>query len=263
MRNRYLEILQLQPGATKQDVKVAYRRLSKEYHPDRNSSQGAAEKFLAIHEAYRFLSEVGPSPQKEKVTYNYDPHKAAYEEQRRRAYEFARNRAREERNRQDRIMATILRYFNLAAIGIGAFNALLALDFLLAPKEFTQRVLLLDTVNLNIRGSVHQYDDIRFEDFRMRVGTGETYGIHGEEEAVVEASPLFRVPIRARVALPEKTLVMEQRYSVFRVLGYIIPAMGVLLLLYYVLIKDPDRRLAIALLMTVLFFIQLFLFFRY
>jgi curved DNA-binding protein CbpA len=47
--------LGLQPGATPAEVKRAYRRLAKAFHPD---SAGAAElpRFLAIHEAYERLT---------------------------------------------------------------------------------------------------------------------------------------------------------------------------------------------------------------
>lgn len=56
MQNKYLEILQLQPGATKQEIKKAYRRLSKIYHPDISKDEFAKEKFIEINEAYiRYL----------------------------------------------------------------------------------------------------------------------------------------------------------------------------------------------------------------
>lgn len=263
MQNRYLEILHLQPGASKQEVKAAYRRLSKQYHPDRNPSADAAEKFLAINEAYRFLMEVGPSPQKEKVAYAYNPHQAAYEEQRRRAYEYARARAREEKERQDRIMAKLLGYFDKVAVGILLFNLLLAADFLLPRKEEERRILAIHEVNYDIRGSSYQYTDFTFEDVRMRVRGEETGEVKGEEKAVVVSSRLLGVPSEVRVELPRQTLALEQRYSVFRVFGYIIPLLFGLLAGYFFLLPNPDHRLGIALWITVLTVVQLFLFFRF
>jgi hypothetical protein len=53
---RYYQILELQPGASKEQVKRAYRRLALKYHPDLNKDVGAKERFLLISEAYNYLS---------------------------------------------------------------------------------------------------------------------------------------------------------------------------------------------------------------
>lgn len=47
--------LGLQEDAGKEDVKRAYRSLSKVLHPDRNPSKKALEKYLYIKEAYEYL----------------------------------------------------------------------------------------------------------------------------------------------------------------------------------------------------------------
>ncbi len=55
---QYFEILELQPGATPDEVKTAYRDLAKVWHPDRFKSDSprlkskAAEKLAEINEAY-------------------------------------------------------------------------------------------------------------------------------------------------------------------------------------------------------------------
>ena len=43
------------PGATKKQIKSAYRKLAFKYHPDRNTSASAARKFQEITEAHDFL----------------------------------------------------------------------------------------------------------------------------------------------------------------------------------------------------------------
>ncbi len=54
----YYEVLGLQKGASDADIKKAYRKLAKQYHPDLNpDSPEAAEKFKEINEANEVLSD--------------------------------------------------------------------------------------------------------------------------------------------------------------------------------------------------------------
>jgi len=43
--------------ASLEDIKKSYRKLVLKYHPDKNPSQQAAERFQAIFEAYKVLSD--------------------------------------------------------------------------------------------------------------------------------------------------------------------------------------------------------------
>jgi molecular chaperone DnaJ len=53
----YYEVLGVQKGAGKDDIKNAYRKLALQYHPDRNKDKGAEAKFKEISEAYAVLSD--------------------------------------------------------------------------------------------------------------------------------------------------------------------------------------------------------------
>lgn len=53
----YYEVLGLSKGASAQEIKKAYRKLSKQYHPDINKAPDADEKFKEITEAYEVLSD--------------------------------------------------------------------------------------------------------------------------------------------------------------------------------------------------------------
>lgn len=49
------EILEIKPNASEVEIKKAYFRLAKIYHPDRNKSKDANEKFQRIQSAYEIL----------------------------------------------------------------------------------------------------------------------------------------------------------------------------------------------------------------
>lgn len=69
----YYEVLGLSKGASDEEIKRAFRKLAKQYHPDVNKEPGAEEKFKEIGEAYSVLSD----PQK-KAQYDQFGH-AAFE----------------------------------------------------------------------------------------------------------------------------------------------------------------------------------------
>jgi uncharacterized membrane protein YsdA (DUF1294 family) len=53
----YYAILGVPRNATLEQIKEAYRRLAKEYHPDKNPSPEAEERFKLVKEAYQVLSD--------------------------------------------------------------------------------------------------------------------------------------------------------------------------------------------------------------
>lgn len=67
----YYDILGVSKNASAQELKKAYRKQALQWHPDRNKSADAAEKFKEINEAYEVLG----NPQK-KQTYDQFGHAA-------------------------------------------------------------------------------------------------------------------------------------------------------------------------------------------
>ncbi|MDB9438353.1 molecular chaperone DnaJ [Dolichospermum lemmermannii CS-548] len=57
MARDYYETLGVSRDADKEEIKQAYRRLARKYHPDVNKESGAEERFKEINRAYEVLSE--------------------------------------------------------------------------------------------------------------------------------------------------------------------------------------------------------------
>src|SRR5258708_10038071 len=57
MPEDFYVLLGVARDASHDDIKKAYRRLAKQYHPDQNSDDGAEDKFKEIASAYQVLSD--------------------------------------------------------------------------------------------------------------------------------------------------------------------------------------------------------------
>ena len=62
----YYEVLGVSKDASEADIKMAFRRLAKKYHPDVCKEADAEEKFKEIQEAYAVLSDENRRKQYDK-----------------------------------------------------------------------------------------------------------------------------------------------------------------------------------------------------
>jgi curved DNA-binding protein len=67
----YYETLGVERGASQEDIKKAYRKLSKKYHPDINKAKGAEDKFKQIGEAYEVLKDPEKRKKYDQLGHNF------------------------------------------------------------------------------------------------------------------------------------------------------------------------------------------------
>ena len=74
----YYEILGVGKNASDEEIKKAFRKLALEFHPDRNKSKGAEDKFKEINEAYQVLSD--PEKRNSYDQFGHDGVKANFQD---------------------------------------------------------------------------------------------------------------------------------------------------------------------------------------
>ena len=53
----YYQVMGLERGATQEEIKRAYRKLARKYHPDVSKEANAEDKFKELQEAYNVLGD--------------------------------------------------------------------------------------------------------------------------------------------------------------------------------------------------------------
>ena len=67
----YYETLGVSRSASDAEIKAAYRKLARQYHPDRNTDSGAEDRFKAISEAYEVLKDPAKRQQYDALGANW------------------------------------------------------------------------------------------------------------------------------------------------------------------------------------------------
>ena len=170
MGQNYYEILGISKDAGQQEIRQAYRMLAKQWHPDKNQSTEAHQRFAEINQAHETLSD----PLKRKL---YDlrqqvghvfsgpmpwtaRRKPSPEEQRRQYWQSeAGQRRKKELEREAVIFSRINRVLKFVAIISLAMGLLLVSEKYLASSHGPQKVIevkisLDDIKSANVHGAV-------------------------------------------------------------------------------------------------------------
>lgn len=244
----YYEILGVPVHASEQEIKRAYRRLVKKYHPDTNHSPDAASYMVSINEAYDVLSD----PQKR---FNYDNRSASFtyvdersvqEEDPREAYrrEYINRKTREAREQRAAIqdakerLFMILRRVNIPILG---FSIILLADYVLPTNTYKEKAEMGWQMREGDSYKRHQelISYMRTENFELAVPNElhVNYDYYGDPEWLyIGVTPIFRIAKNISVLRGEAYMTWAVRstvYSTFIPIHYIL----VLLSLYVATIR--------------------------
>lgn len=266
MNNQYLQILGLQPGATKVEIKRAYRELSKQYHPDVSKDENAREKFIEINEAYKFLTDVGPRPatiNPSAPAYDYDPQSRAYEDWRVKAKAFARRRAQEAIRRQGILIKSYLKGFDVVLSLVLVFNLFLLTDSHLPLVAFGDNP---DGNNEILKSSSAYYDILQVNDHTLHLEAGvldpfRRIGYY--ESATVYATPILDKPMYLDLVISGKNFRFEQSAGVYGFFAVLIKMILLLAVIYKVVMRTLDAQLTMSILLMFVSVFQLLIFIQY
>ncbi len=269
MQEKYLEILDLQPGATMAEIREAYAKLSKHFHPDNNKEDYAEERFIAVNEAYNYLIESGSKAKgtpeegdKAIVAAPIDE----YDKWRRQAKAYAKKRAKEVEKMQQEMIKSMLLAFHIFLGIMIIFNALLITDYFLPRNEAIKEIDVFKRVKevaVNSNGDItsdYKFDQLVFEDCKIKFNQTQNLDFSSIKQLQVLSTPIFKNPIEANISYQNANNAYTNIGNVYEVFGYVFPLVLVLVLIYLFVIKKLNQKLTISLMIVVLFLFQLSVF---
>ncbi|MDF9794866.1 hypothetical protein OKW21_000129 [Catalinimonas alkaloidigena] len=264
--NQYLDTLGLQPGVTEADIKRAYRRLAKLYHPDVNQDPDAQRKFVEITEAYNFLLAVGAKPNAEHINYAYDAHAREYAERRRKARAYAKEKQRQAAEEKSRTLSLLYKYADYLVSICLFVNILFLVDYLLPTVQEAEKVIRVtrsyESANQYGQNLIYKHSVIHFENHAMLVDrevTDEWKEV--SPNATISATPIFGTIISANIILNSRPIELQPIFSVYNFFFFLIPAVILLSVLYFRWPNTSDNKIGLIVILFMLFVIQMLVFF--
>lgn len=266
MRAQYLQVLGLNDGATEKEIKKAYRRLSKKYHPDVNPSESAVEKFIEIDRAYDYLlntpRETVSSFQKSThSTYTHTPDPRAEWKAR------MRRKAWEEAEARKSLLRSILGKFDYFLYAMLAMNMMLCIDMLIPPKPVPQTLEYVER-GYSRKGSARSgerywYDDVRFTNHRMRFDKQLVDWSNPALTYEVNVSRIFGAPRWVIISGDDPRQKLKPAVGVFHFWVYLIPLIFLISAVYKFAPLSLDNRLTLAIFLIVPWILQCYVIAKY
>ena len=181
MVKNYYKTLGLSTYATKAEIKIAYRKLAKKYHPDKNKSQHASQLFIEVNEAYAYLSNETSTFQTKNIVKTPPRKRSKYsEDELKKRMEWARKYAQYKKVKEERVMELeyykihnssrkkIINLINWVSISV-AF--VIFMDYKILPTSPVEVDLITNYMDTGSDNFVLKFKDIDNNDFNFAVST--------------------------------------------------------------------------------------------
>ncbi len=179
MLHQYLNILEVSRDSGILEIKKAFRKKAKKFHPDLNKDSGAQENFILVNEAYEFLMKHYNQPGFKSKKTTEERHRDWVEKEKEKARKYAAYQAQKqfEKYKKSKLYKTanlLYSIYDYFALAIGLFIIFAAIFGLHLQKDFEEGYTLSSViagVSLIIIGGLFVYFSImsiqsRKEDFK-------------------------------------------------------------------------------------------------
>ena len=179
MVKNYYKTLGLSTSATKAEIKIAYRKLAKKYHPDKNKSKQASQLFIEVNEAYAYLSNEISSFQTKNIVKAPNRKRSKYsEEELKKRMDWARKYAQYKKIKEEKVIELeyykinnsfrkkIITLINWVSI---SFAFLIFIDFKILPTSPIYVELITNYIDTGSDKFVLKFKDIDNNDFNFGV----------------------------------------------------------------------------------------------
>jgi hypothetical protein len=229
MVKNYYKTLGLSSSASKAEIKVAYRKLAKKYHPDKNKSKQASQLFIEVNEAYAYLTNEGSSYRinyPEKTT-NSNKSKSSEDELLKRM-DWARKYAKYKKVKEERMMELeyykihnssrkkIINLINWVSI---SFAFLILVDFKILPTSSINVDLITKYVDVGSDKLVFKFKDVDDNNFNFGVSLEDVRFLNNAKikDYSTEKSILFRQNTHMLLNIDNEIISIENNFCVYKV----------------------------------------------
>ena len=229
MVKNYYKTLGLSSSASKAEIKVAYRKLAKKYHPDKNKSKQASQLFIEVNEAYAYLTNEGSSYRINYPEKTTKSNKSKYsEDELRKRMDWARKYAQYKKVKEERMMELeyykihnssrkkIINLINWVSI---SFAFLILVDFKILPTSSINVDLITKYVDVGSDKLVFKFKDVDDNNFNFGVSLEDVRFLNNAKikDYSTEKSILFRQNTHMLLNIDNEIISIENNFCVYKV----------------------------------------------
>ena len=229
MVKNYYKTLGLSSSATKAEIKVAYRKLAKKYHPDKNKSKHASQLFIEVNEAYAYLSNETSTFQPKNIVKTPPRKRSKYsEDELKKRMEWARKYAQYKKVKEERVMELeyykihnssrrkIITLINWVSL---SFAFLIFIDFKILPNSPIYVELITNYIDTSSDKFVLKFKDIDNNDFNFAVSLDDIKYINAAKinGYSTQKSMILRQNTNMLLNIDNDIISIENHFCVYKV----------------------------------------------